>query len=328
MHLRSPHVPGRPPGYPSAHEKAIWALECVQGRHGLDAPDFVLSAGDIINGEIPDYGADFDYLKASILDRLSVPFLPCVGNHENGQGEGMAQKNLAYDACFGPRWHNYVFTCRGIGFVVVDTSGGHRPPDEVTAARNAFVARALDRLGGRPILLVSHIPLIVMREEAVLKTSFGFSSWKVLDTRLLQALEEHADRIIAVLSGHIHLTSVRRQGRIYHIMPGGLCGYPSDFASLDVFADRIEVRMHRAPAQWLDRAGNIHGRPRHAVDYTDGEHPDHERYLWGNEQERSLTIPLNGKKRLEKEWAGLPLKVFHEIRPDEWEEAVRPWVSG
>jgi hypothetical protein len=37
-----------------------------------------------------------------VLDGLRVPVLPCVGNHENRQGEGVAELNAAYDACMAP----------------------------------------------------------------------------------------------------------------------------------------------------------------------------------------------------------------------------------
>jgi hypothetical protein len=165
------------------------------------------------------------------------------------------------------------------------------------------------------------VPLIAMREEEPLKASFGFSSWRVLDTCLDEIIQEQADTVIAVLCGHIHLTGVRQQNGIYHIMPGGTCGYPSDFASFEVFSDHINVSMHRAPDRWLDRAGDIHGQPRHPVDYTDAEHPDHERYLWGNPDERVLTIPLQGHKQPERD-APRELTVYHEMEPGQWSEAV------
>jgi predicted phosphodiesterase len=297
MHVRAPELLPEHPSYPCANEKAHWALECANGSHGFPRPDLVVSAGDIINGEIPDYHADFRYLHDAFLDRLAPPFLPCLGNHENRQGEGIAELNEAWDHWFGPNRHNYVFTYGGLAFVVIDTSGAHRLPDEVTAARNASAERALARLRGTPTLVVTHVPLIPMREESVLKQSFGFSSWQVLDPRLLEIVEGHAESVIGVLCGHIHLTGVHERRGIHHLMPGGTCGYPADFASLAFFADRVEVALHGAPEEWLDRQGNIHGRERHGVDYTDAEHPDHESYLWGSPQERRLTIPLAGARR-------------------------------
>lgn len=319
MHIRSPKIKGRPDYYPFANDKALWALECALGKHGFEPPDFILSAGDIIDGEIPDYNEDFAFVRDFILENLTVPFLPCVGNHENGQGEGVAKLNAAYDRWFGREWHNYVFTICGIGFIVVDTSGAHLLPNEVTAQRNAFVKRAFDFLADMPIIVITHAPLLPMRDEEVLKSSFGFESWKVQDEGFLQIVESNNERVIAVLCGHLHLTSVKWSKGIAHICSAGTAGYLSDFAAFDVYPDRIEFQMHNAPKKWLNKKGDIHGKPRHEIDYTDSEHPDHESYLWGNPEERKLRIRLEGSKKpkaIEKK----TLIVFHERKPNKWRE--------
>jgi len=113
----------------------------------------VVSAGDIVNGK-PGMAVrdDLAYLTCSIIDRLDIPFMPCPGNHEN-HGHTDADYNRPYDECFGPLWHNYVFTYGGTAFLVVDTSDAHRLPDEVTAKRNDFVRRALERFAHLPVLV-------------------------------------------------------------------------------------------------------------------------------------------------------------------------------
>jgi hypothetical protein len=79
----------------------------------------------------------------------------------------------------------------------------------------------------------------------------------------------------------------------------GTAGYPAEFASFDVWPDRIEVQVHSAPAHLLGNvaAGNIHGAARHGIDYTDNAHPDAESYVRGNADERRFAIPLVGAKR-------------------------------
>ncbi|MBT5874476.1 MAG: hypothetical protein HOH43_13745 [Candidatus Latescibacteria bacterium] len=325
MHIRNMEVAGRSGGYPGCNEKAGWAVACAQGRHGFEVPDFVASVGDIICGEIEDYGDDFRFMDEHITDRMVVPLLPCVGNHENRQGEGVPEQNLAYDHRYGAMWHNYVYTVGGIAFIVVDTSGAHREHDAVTEARSAFVQRAFEKIGSMPVFVLTHVPLIGMREEASLLPSFGFSSWKVLDQGLLSHVEDHADQVIAVLCGHIHLTSVRKRRGIQHIMPSGTAGYPADFASYNVYADRVEVEMHRAPAELIGdpSLGDIHGARRHGIDYCDKDHIDHESYLSGNEDERRFTIALDGGKR-PTTGAANELIVWHEISPGRWRESPVP----
>lgn len=323
FHVRDTAVSGRTAGYPRCNEKAAWARRCAQGFNGLEPPEFIVSAGDLIDGEIGDFDRDFAALRNVLLDGLTLPLLPCLGNHENQQGEGVPAHNAAYDRFFGPRWHNYLFTRAGVGFVVIDSSGGHREADEVTTARLEFARRALDRLAGMPLLVVTHVPLIAMRQPEVLAKSFGFSSWVNLDSRLKNLLESRADAIVAVLSGHLHITGVQRENGVWHIVPSGTAGYPSDFASIDVYPDRLQVTMHAAPAELVgpDKRGNIHGKERHGIDFTDASHPDPESYVSGAPQERKFVIPLHPAQRPDPRKADEPLRVWHEIAPGEWSPA-------
>lgn len=322
VHVRDTAISGRAAGYPRTNEKALWLFEWIRRARGNDAPDFVLSAGDIIDGEISDMGRDFAWLREHVLEPLPVPFLPCVGNHENGQGEGVSEAYTAYDACFGSGWRNYIFTAGGIGFLVVDTSGAHRSPDEITAARNAFVERAFERLNGMPVIVVTHVPLVSMREEEVLKKSFGFSSWRVLDPRMLQITELHRDRVVAVLSGHLHLTAARKVNGILHVTSTGTASYPSTFSVLDCYDDRLEFRIHELPDALQDRGADIHGKPRYDNDYIDAQHPAHEAYVGGNPEERAVTLPLEGFRR-PADSGPRGLCVYHETMPGEWTLAGR-----
>lgn len=297
IHVRNPEVPDRPPPYPLANEKAQWAVECAQGKHGVEPPDFIMSAGDIIDGEIPDFGQDFAYLKEAVLDKLPVPFMPCLGNHENEQGEGIPEKYRAYDACFGEGRRNYVFTYRGMGFIVVDTSGGHRTPDEVTAVRNAFMEHAFAAFDGMPVFVVTHVPLVAFREEEVLTASFGWPSWRVLDPRMLEIVEAHRDSVVAVLSGHLHLSGMCIVNGITHVDVAGTAAYPCDYAEIDVFDDHVDVQLRSVPEEMRQRGGDTHGKPRHPIDYTDAEHKDYASYVMGNPDERSFVIPLEEAKR-------------------------------
>jgi len=321
MHMRGNRDLRDQYGNPYANEKAAWALECAMGKHGFDAPDFIVSAGDLINGGRFHGRNDFSHLKWSVLDKLDIPLLPCLGNHEREPDGENAEPTRTYDQLFGPEWHNYVFTYGGIGFIMVDTSGGNEEDSYAISDRNAFLKRAFDRFEKLPLFVVTHIPLIPMRDDETLRASFGFPSWRLLDGEILDIIESHADSVIAILCGHLHLTGVRKKKGIYHIAPAGTNGYPADFASLEVFESRIEVRMHPAPREWLNLKGNLHGRLRHSIDYTDADHPDHESYLWGNPEERAFTILLEGAKRPAPD-APCKLAVFHEAAPGQWDRRI------
>lgn len=65
------------------------------------------------------------------------------------------------------------------------------------------------------------------------------------------------------------LTGVVTRNGVHHVSISGTASYPCDFASFDVYPDRIRFRVHSLPQQLSTPDTNIHGRPRHAVDYTD-----------------------------------------------------------
>lgn len=339
LHLRDESIPGRRGGYPRGNAKAAWARSIVRPRtgavaaengDGIDPPDFIASVGDLIDGELSDYNIDFTFMRRHLLADLSVPLLPCLGNHENRQGEGDGALNAAYDAFFGAAWHNYLYTVAGVGFIVIDASGGHRGPDPISDARLAFAQRALRHMSDRPCFVITHMPLIPVRDPEVLKRSFGFASWINLDARLGALVDDHAHHVIAVLSGHLHITGARQQRGVWQIVSSGTAGYPSNFASIDVHADHARVRMHAAPPELVGSPdsiprGNLHGRERHGSDFTDSTHPDAESYVSGTAAERDFTITLTEAQRPDPLLAREPLRVWHEITPGDFREAALLW---
>jgi hypothetical protein len=298
LHVRSPEVVARggKPGYPRANEKAAWAVAWARGET-TGAADFVVSAGDLVHGEFDPMDLDYQYAEEAFLRPLGRPFLPCAGNHENRQGEGDAERGRAYERCHGPNRWNYAYEVGGLWFLVVDTSGAHRFPDEVTARRNAFVARALDSLRGKPVVVVTHVPLVPMRDEVTLVKSFGFTSWCVRDTEMLRLVEAHADHVLAVVGGHLHLTGVVVRNGIAHVAPSGTASFPGDLAAFDVFPDRLEVAMHSVPPEVLGtgNTGNLHGTERHGCEFRDRAHANGLEYVRGLATERAFTIPMKGR---------------------------------
>jgi hypothetical protein len=149
----------------------------------------------------------------------------------------------------------------------------------------------------QPKIILCHIPLIALRDEPTLAKSFGFSSYRDHDPGTLQLLEENSDTVIAVLSGHLHLTGMKQQRGIFHISIAGTASYPCHVAVYSVFPDRIEVAVTQLPESLTRAAPSIHGKPRHGLDFTDTEHGTAEEYQAARADERRFTIPLSEKKR-------------------------------
>lgn len=281
-------------GYEKANEKARWLIEAAaSGRH-FARPDFVVGVGDLIHGErVENLVPDLRLLR-EMLKPLRVPFYPVVGNHEVVQQEGNPKHEQAYREAFGDERVNYTFTHGGVLFIALNNSGACCVGPAVVRARNDWLRRELERAPGVPKIILCHIPLVPLREEAVLAKSFGFRSYMDHDGGTLKLVEAHSDSVIAVLSGHLHLTGVVQRKGIFHISIAGTASYPCDYALYTVFANRIEVTVRQLPARLVTPKTNIHGKPRYPRDFVDARHTTPRQYVAGRPDERAFTMPLRG----------------------------------
>ncbi|HUT31945.1 MAG TPA: metallophosphoesterase [Planctomycetota bacterium] len=284
-------------GYAKANEKARWLLEAAASGEHFPRPDFVVGIGDLINGErLEALGPDLRLLR-EMLKPLSVPFYPVVGNHEVIQQEGSPKHEQAYREAFGHDRVNYTFTHGGILFIALNNAGACCVGPAVVKARSDWLRRTLEGARGVPKIILCHIPLIPLRDEAVLARSFGFRSYMDHDGQTLRIIEGHADSVIAVLSGHLHLTGVVERKGIFHISIAGAASYPCDYALYTVFPGRIEAAVRQLPAELVTPRTNIHGKPRYKSDFVDGAHTTPLEYVAGSASERAFTIPLPEPKR-------------------------------
>ncbi len=283
----------QPSGYRLANEKMTYLVDWMNDAKQRPRPDFVVGIGDMIHGgDLSSLAPDIR-LQKELLGNLNIPFYPVVGNHENVQQEGDSRHEAAFREAFGEDRTNYTLKHKNLLFVMLNNSGA---PNSNSAAvgrrRNQWFRNILDASGDLPKIVCCHIPLVPLRDEAVLGKSFGFTSYAARDEQLLSLVDQHSESIVAVLSGHLHLTGLVTRHAVHHVAISGTASYPCDVASYDVFPDRVRLRVHSLPDHLLTPETNIHGRPRHEVDYTDSTHPTHESYVKGNSSERALDMIL------------------------------------
>jgi hypothetical protein len=300
LHIQAPPQPDglpKPDGYALANEKARWLVEAINRGRLAAWPDFVVGVGDLVHGERLDrLGPDLTEAK-KILGGLNVPFHPVVGNHENIQRERSPRHMQAYIDAFGANRVEYAFVESGVLFVALDNSGASGSKEAATA-RNAWLEDVLAEHARLPKIVLCHIPLLPVRDADVLSKSFGFPSDYDHDGGTLALVERHADTVIAVLSGHLHLTGMKMQAGITHFSLSGSASYPSDGAAVfEVFPARVRVAVKRLPGDLARSEPSIHGKPRHARDYTDSVHRTAEDYQAGTAGERTFTILLPESKR-------------------------------
>ncbi|MCE9613377.1 MAG: metallophosphoesterase [Lentisphaerae bacterium] len=278
-------------GYGGANRRAEWLLGELARPGAFGGLDFVVSAGDLIHGEdLAAIAAEIPALHAR-LAALPMPVYPCVGNHEIKQAEG----DDAFEAPFRQTFKDqmdYVFAAGPVDVVVMNNAGSFHVTRERREARYGFLRNALRADPARPKILVCHIPLVPLRDPAVLRNSFGFISWRCLEAELIDLLDAAGQTVRLVISGHLHLTGMVERLGVHHVAASGLASLPHDLALVTVTSDRIEVGMVTPPADLHDPGTNIHGQPRFKVDYVDATHPDHATYLRGTPAERRFSVPL------------------------------------
>jgi 3',5'-cyclic AMP phosphodiesterase CpdA len=278
-------------GYPDASRRVDWLFERIRKQDYFPRLDFLVAVGDMVHGESLDNLREELPAFREKMDGLGIPYYTVPGNHENVQREGDEVFEKPYRDAFGSGRLNYSFIRHGVEFLLLNDSGSAtRRPKNVYEER----VRNLDRMLGAnprlPKLLCCHIPLVAIREEAVLAKSFGFASYKVREPEVLELVEARRSNVRAVLSGHLHLTGMKRGKGIAHASICGTASYPHDVALYTMFPGRIEVEVVRLPSNLLVPETNIHGRGRHGIDYTDTAHADYTSYLMGTPAERRFTI--------------------------------------
>ena len=301
LQINDTHVDSRrgPGAYVGNAKRLRWVVDAANAGRSFPRPDFVIGVGDLIEGgDLERLGPDMR-LFTELIKPLQAPFYPVMGNHEVVQREGDPVYEQCYRQTFGNERVNYTFMRGGVMFVALNNSGAGclGTPPSVIKARNEWLEKVLDADKDCPKIIFCHVPLIPLREEKVLAESFGFRSYYDLDGGTLSVIERHADTVVAILSGHLHLTAMAERNGICHVSVTGTACYPCDVATYTVFADRIEAAVRQLPPDLVAHSYDIHGKPRHKQDFTDATHKTHDEYVLGLPGERTFTIPLRGEKR-------------------------------
>jgi len=279
-------------GYPGANVRAEWLLSQVEPGGMLEGVDFIMGAGDFIHGEnLASIGAEMAALKER-LAKLPVPFYPCCGNHEVRQQEGDTDWEAPYVRAFGADKFDYAIPAGAAEIIVLNNAGTFHVGATRREARVENFQRLLTARPGVPKILVCHIPLLPVRDNAVLRESFGFLSYKALEVELLDALEVEGRDVRLIISGHLHLTGAVAAGGVRQLVTSGTASFPHDYPVVTVTPNAIAVEVRSLPAELHEPRTNLHGPPRYKKDYTDATHPTGDAYLGGNAEERAFTIPL------------------------------------
>ena len=186
-------------------------------RASLLAPDFVMSIGDLIEGNTEDEAAiDAQWDEfVRIAGRLEAPLFLLPGNHD------ITNPTMAkiWRERFGPAYYHFVR--RGVLFLCLSTEDptrGRMSPEQAD-----YVARALEaNRDVRWTLVFMHQPLWRDEEQAKKEGRDAGTGWPAIEALL-------ADRPYTLFAGHTHTyTYEERGGHEYIIL--ATCGGASSLA--------------------------------------------------------------------------------------------------
>ncbi|MBL4574715.1 MAG: metallophosphoesterase [Opitutaceae bacterium] len=293
LHVIAPGFKGRGNGYKGANKRATWLLNAIAQKQEIPELDLVLGVGDLVHGEtLEGIEKDLKWFQAA-NQNISYPFYPLMGNHEVSQNQGVSEWESPFLNTFGAETNNYTLSYGDLLIIMFNNSGTGHMSSEHSAKQFEWLRSTLEKNPSRPKMIACHVPLIPIREKSVLAESFGFQSYYTLEPDILELVEQHASSILAVLSGHLHMTGTIIQNGIHHICISGTASYPSDYALYTLLENGIEVSIRQVPSHLLDTwETDIHGKRRHGKDFTDQTHDTPETYLMGNPEERHFIIPF------------------------------------
>jgi len=135
-----------------------------------------------------------------------------------------------------------------------------------------------------------------VRDDKILAQSFGFGHFHFMkEPEIWQSIEQHKDKVLAILSGHLHLSGTVCVNSVYQIVAAGT-SFPHDSVLYTVYKDRIDVEFKNPPSHlWEAYTTSCYGTFRYRQmikEYSDAEHPEHLTYLTGNPSERRFSIAM------------------------------------
>lgn len=178
-HLSDPHLDASP----ERLDRLCRVLEHVDALPDVEAL--------LVTGDLADHGAPVEYEKffTAMPDDLAILVVP--GNHDVGDAMGAALHAWNGDASL-----NQTITIGDVTVVGLDSHIDHADEGELAPAAVDFARNALRTASG-PVLLALHHPPVPVGHRVM--DRFGLQNPQVLED-----LVRSDERIVAVLTGHVH----------------------------------------------------------------------------------------------------------------------------
>lgn len=226
---------------PDAEQRINDFRRTVGDINALDpAPDLIVHTGDIVhNGRADEYAQ-----AAAVLATAHAPVYVLTGNKDN---RANLLATFADDGYLpsNPKFIDYAIEDFPVRLIAVDTLNTQSNKGDFCIERGRRLTDMISVERTKPIVVFTHHPPFMVPDGPV---ADNFETPLMME-RLRRALQ-HSGRVIAVISGHVHRSSVGQVGNIpATVMPSTATTlrwghYPAHMKSLPVY------HIHRYDPAW------------------------------------------------------------------------------
>lgn len=208
-------------------------------------------------GDLTDLGSTHEFeVSRRIMDSLTCPLYPVVGNHDNFKSDGKA----GWLAFARRDSTTYAFDVQGFHFIVIDcTLNPYQPPYvDCDSTLRVWVAENLTANHSKPTVVLSHYNSWQRHWNAMFDTTLHYAEYRGMPE--LREVLEDAGNVVAVVNGHVHANRVEKHNGIYYVDVGATLVGPPSVRYFYVYPDRIEVDFEYLSNQSLfDRVTSLCG---------------------------------------------------------------------
>lgn len=202
----------------------------VKDINSIPELDFVIFTGD--NIDQPNSDELKKFLK--VANQLKVPYYMVIGNHEVFKSQNFTKKEYLqtvrrYSKSFSykPSCPNYVFSKKGIVFIVVDGAKEVIPGPAGYFKKDTlkWLDKKLYKYRNDKVIIVQHFPLVPPYYNRT-HTTYNAQDYKDM-------LKKHSN-VIAIISGHYHANGEQMVDGVYHISSPALVEPPHNYKIIEI----------------------------------------------------------------------------------------------
>ncbi len=241
--IADPHLgvntPDRPPkAFTLSLSLLSEAINRVNNRPDIDA---VLFPGDLLKDAEP---GNLSKLK-QLLGRLSKPYFMAIGNHDfYDNRKGKLTKQQFMDAFpkggfKGGRSYYLAQLCDQLNLIVLDTNISGRADGILPSEQLQWLKKVLAGTSNTPAIIMAHHSLAFHHPDDKMR------QWRIFSIRNMEQVQKEilaSPNVIAVITGHHHLASVRVIDDLPFISVPSALVYPTAMALMRIYKDTIMYR--------------------------------------------------------------------------------------